>query len=80
MKSLALALIRFYQLALSPFISPCCRFFPSCSEYAIEAVEKKGALKGIWLAMKRLAKCGPWHPGGYDPVPNDPISRVEGPF
>lgn len=64
-----LCLIRFYQLCLSPFVGTCCRFFPSCSEYALEAIKVHGALKGAWLSLKRIAKCGPWHPGGCDCVP-----------
>ena len=62
-------LIRFYQYAISPFLGRSCRYHPSCSEYAVEAVEKYGALKGSWLAVKRVGRCHPWHPGGYDPVP-----------
>lgn len=62
-------LIRFYQYAISPFLGRSCRYHPSCSEYAVEAVEKYGALKGSWLAIKRVGRCHPWHPGGYDPVP-----------
>lgn len=62
-------LIRAYQLALSPFLGANCRFHPSCSSYALEALERHGALRGSWLALRRLARCHPWHPGGYDPVP-----------
>ena len=62
--------IRFYQLFISPLFPPTCRFYPTCSQYAIEAIRKKGALKGGWLAVKRIAKCHPFHPGGYDPVNN----------
>lgn len=69
MKSLLLALIRFYRYALSPFLGPRCRFFPSCSEYAAEAVEKYGAGRGARLAGCRLLRCHPWNPGGFDPVP-----------
>ena len=60
--------IRFYQLFISQLFPPTCRFYPTCSQYAIEAIRKKGALKGGWLAVKRIAKCHPFHPGGYDPV------------
>ncbi|MBS0652103.1 MAG: membrane protein insertion efficiency factor YidD [Verrucomicrobia bacterium] len=70
MKYLFLFLIRLYQLTLSPFLGKCCRFYPSCSDYAIEAVKKHGAWKGAWLTAKRLVKCQPWHPGGVDEVPN----------
>ena len=69
MKPLLLALIRFYQYAISPLLGRRCRFFPSCSEYAVEALEKHGALTGSWLALKRLSHCHPWNPGGFDPVP-----------
>ena len=69
MKPLLLALIRFYQYAISPLLGRRCRFFPSCSEYAVEALEKHGALTGFWLALKRLSHCHPWNPGGFDPVP-----------
>ena len=69
MKPLLLALIRFYQYAISPLLGRRCRFFPSCSEYAVEALEKHGPLTGSWLALKRLSHCHPWNPGGFDPVP-----------
>lgn len=61
--------IRFYQIFISPLKAPTCRFYPTCSAYAIEAIQKKGPVKGTWLAIKRIAKCHPFHPGGYDPVP-----------
>ena len=63
------ALIRGYQLTVSPLLPPSCRFTPSCSQYALEAVNRHGALKGSWLAVRRLARCHPFHPGGFDPVP-----------
>lgn len=69
MKSFLLALLRAYQYALSPFLGRRCRYFPSCSEYAVEAVQKYGAVRGGWLGLKRVCRCHPWHPGGYDPVP-----------
>jgi putative membrane protein insertion efficiency factor len=69
MKHMLLFLIRAYRYLLSPFIGQHCRFTPSCSEYALEAVERYGALKGGWLAVKRLGRCHPFAPGGYDPVP-----------
>jgi hypothetical protein len=62
-------LIRGYQLAISPFLGPRCRFYPSCSHYAIEAIETHGALSGVWLTIKRISRCHPWHEGGFDPVP-----------
>ncbi len=63
------ALIRLYRYAISPLLGRSCRFEPSCSEYAIEALQRHGLVGGIWLAMRRVARCHPWHPGGYDPVP-----------
>lgn len=61
--------VRGYRLFVSPLLPRSCRFHPSCSEYAEEALERHGAWRGAWLAAKRLCRCGPWHPGGYDPVP-----------
>ena len=69
MKKLLLILIRAYQLGVSPFLGQSCRFYPTCSNYAVEAIVGHGALKGAMLATKRLCKCHPWHPGGVDPVP-----------
>lgn len=72
MKSILLLLIRFYRRFVSPLRPPCCRFIPSCSAYALEAVEKHGAAKGGWLALKRILKCQPFHRQEsiqYDPVP-----------
>jgi putative membrane protein insertion efficiency factor len=62
-------LIRGYQLAISPLLGPRCRFYPSCSHYAIEAIETHGALRGVWLTIKRISRWHPWHEGGFDPVP-----------
>lgn len=62
-------LVRGYQLVISPFVPPSCRFHPTCSHYAVEALQRHGAAKGLWLAVKRIARCHPWHPGGHDPVP-----------
>jgi uncharacterized protein len=62
-------LIRGYQRIVSPALPPSCRFHPSCSQYALEAVTRHGALRGGWLAVRRLARCHPFHPGGFDPVP-----------
>lgn len=72
MKTVLLALIRSYRRAISPLRPPCCRFIPTCSEYALEAVEKYGAVKGGWLALRRIARCQPFHRQEsieYDPVP-----------
>mgnify|MGYP002478622650 CR=1 FL=1 len=69
MKQFALALIGFYQKFISPLKPPTCRFYPSCSSYAHQAIEKYGFTKGIWLGIRRIAKCHPFHPGGYDPLP-----------
>jgi hypothetical protein len=63
------ALIAAYRYLLSPMLGRSCRFFPSCSEYAMEALERYGTLRGSWLALRRIARCHPWHPGGFDPVP-----------
>ena len=68
-KKMLIGLIRLYQLAISPLLGPKCRFYPTCSSYAIESIRKHGAGIGVILAGKRLCKCHPWHPGGYDPVP-----------
>ena len=62
-------LIRVYQVALSPLLGPNCRYYPTCSQYAIEAIETHGSLRGAWLAIKRISRCHPWHEGGFDPVP-----------
>ena len=69
MKKLLTRLVLFYRKNISPLRPPCCRFVPTCSEYALEALEKYGALKGSWFALRRLLKCHPFHKGGYDPVP-----------
>jgi len=69
MKSLLLGLIRAYQLLLGPWWGGRCRFTPTCSEYAMEAIEAHGSLRGTWLALRRLARCHPWCEGGFDPVP-----------
>ena len=70
MKRLLLRLVRFYQASVSPLFPARCRFVPTCSQYALEAVEKYGAAKGMWLAAKRFSRCHPFHKGGwYDPVP-----------
>ena len=67
-KFLMISLIRFYQLFISPLLGNNCRYYPTCSQYAIEAIEKKGIIKGSWMAVKRICRCHAWHDGGYDPV------------
>ena len=69
MKRLLSALVKFYRKYISPLRPPCCRYYPTCSQYALEALEKYGALKGGWLALRRILRCNPFHKGGYDPVP-----------
>jgi putative membrane protein insertion efficiency factor len=69
MKGLSLELIRLYQVTLSQVTPPSCRFVPSCSQYTYEAISKFGVFKGVWLGVKRLVRCHPFHPSGYDPVP-----------
>ena len=69
MRRIAITLIRGYQYLISPFIPPACRFTPTCSHYAREVLAKYGVVKGGWLSIKRLLRCNPWNPGGYDPAP-----------
>ena len=68
MKRLLIAMVKFYRRNISPLRPPCCRYIPTCSQYALEALEKYGALKGSWLALRRFLRCHPFHKGGYDPV------------
>lgn len=69
MKSVLLGFIRLYQFLLSPWVGNQCRFYPTCSEYARQAIDDHGALRGSWLAVRRLSRCHPWQEGGFDPVP-----------
>jgi uncharacterized protein len=69
MKSLLLGALRVYQYVVRPMLGANCRFHPSCSDYAREAIERHGAMRGASLALRRIGRCHPWHPGGYDPVP-----------
>jgi uncharacterized protein len=69
LKFLLIGLVRGYRLFISPLLLPCCRFSPTCSQYAIAALETHGPLRGSWLTVKRIGRCHPWQPGGYDPVP-----------
>nr|WP_293427681.1 MULTISPECIES: membrane protein insertion efficiency factor YidD [Peptostreptococcus] len=63
-----IGLVRFYQVFISPLKGPTCRFYPTCSQYSIQAFKKYGFLKGLWLTLRRVSKCHPFHPGGYDPL------------
>jgi len=71
MRNLLIFPVRAYQYLLSPFFGHACRFSPTCSQYAVEAIETHGAIRGLWLAIKRLGRCHPWHEGGFDPVPGE---------
>jgi putative membrane protein insertion efficiency factor len=67
--TILVALVRGYQVMLSPFFGQQCRFTPTCSQYAIEALQTHGSVKGVWLVLKRVLRCHPWHAGGHDPIP-----------
>lgn len=71
MKYIFIGLVRLYQLIISPWIPSSCRYHPTCSQYSIEALKEHGAIKGIWLTIKRMGRCHPWNEGGYDPVPEN---------
>lgn len=67
-RPVALALLRLYKLLLSPLLPPACRYWPTCSQYSYDAIDRYGVLRGSWLGLRRLARCHPFQPGGYDPV------------
>jgi uncharacterized protein len=69
MTNVVLLIIRAYQVLISPLFPSCCRFAPTCSQYAAEALTRHGVWRGLWLTVRRLARCHPWHSGGWDPVP-----------
>ena len=75
MKKILIFIIKIYQKVISPLTPPSCRFYPTCSHYGIEAIEKHGAFKGAWLAVRRISKCHPFHEGGFDPVPEKEHKR-----
>ncbi|HHP7241235.1 MAG TPA: membrane protein insertion efficiency factor YidD [Cyclobacteriaceae bacterium] len=75
MKQFLIFLVRFYQLSLSPLFPSSCRFSPTCSQYMIEAIKEWGTIKGLYLGIKRIAKCHPWGPWGYDPVPKKTVKK-----
>jgi putative membrane protein insertion efficiency factor len=79
MRTLLILVIDAYRWLLSPWLGSNCRFHPSCSGYARDAIAGHGALRGSWLAVRRIARCHPWHPGGYDPVPAAAPNRLKRP-
>jgi putative membrane protein insertion efficiency factor len=79
MRRVTQAPIHFYRKVISPLTPPSCRFYPTCSMYALEAIEKHGAAKGSWLAVKRIARCHPFNAGGYDPVPPAKNDKIDAP-
>lgn len=69
MKRVLLLIVKAYQRLISPMFPPTCRFSPSCSQYSYEAISKYGVVRGVWMSIRRIGRCNPWHSGGYDPVP-----------
>lgn len=78
MQKVLVMLLKGYQYLISPWFGQTCRFYPSCSCYAIEAIEKRGVLMGLWLTVRRMGRCHPWHPGGFDPVPEKCEAKLHG--
>ena len=78
MQKILVILLKGYQYLISPWFGQTCRFYPSCSCYAIEAIEKRGVLMGLWLTVRRIGRCHPWHPGGFDPVPEKCEAKLHG--
>ena len=78
MQKILVMLLKVYQYLVSPWFGQTCRFYPSCSCYAIEAVEKRGVLMGLWLTIRRIGRCHPWHPGGFDRVPEKCEAKLRG--
>ena len=77
LKKFMLKLVRIYQLVISPLMGPNCRYYPTCSAYAIEAINKHGSIKGGWMATKRIGRCHPFCAGGYDPVPLTEAEKIQ---
>jgi putative membrane protein insertion efficiency factor len=77
MRRVAIFVLRLYQRLISPILPPACRFYPTCSEYTIEAIRKKGMLRGCWFGLRRIARCHPWGGAGYDPVEEDERKAVD---
>lgn len=76
-RAIIVGIVRFYQLAISPWLGKSCRYSPTCSQYMIEAVNEWGALKGFWMGLKRIGRCHPWGGHGYDPVPENPDKKLK---